>query len=210
MPHIIPWLHDLYIHYGALGIAIPAFAQELFFPVPVTLTMLSAGFFVFWGTPISAVSLWSLCTDAALPLSIGLTLGAVVNYTIFYFLGKPVIKYLGAFIGITWKNIRETEEKMKSGYSDEVAFFLMRALPVIPSVLVSAFAGAIRWRFWAYTFLTFTGTLVASYALGFVGWQVGKVYIFYAREIGRFELYLFIVLIIGALGWFGYRKFAKN
>ena len=208
IPHILPWLQNLFQHYGALGVAIPAFAQELFLPVPVTLTMLSAGFFLFWGQPVNPMRLVGLFVHAALPLSIGLTLGAIVNYAVFYFLGKPVIKYFGRFIRISWKDIREAEEKMKSGNSDEVAFFLMRALPIMPSVLVSAFAGAIRWRFWAYAILTFVGTLLASYVLAFVGWQAGHVYVYYAREISHIEIYIAVFVIVAGAGWLIYRKYA--
>jgi len=210
MHHIIPWLHDLFMHYGVLGIVLPAFAQELFFPIPATLIMLSAGFFLFWGKAITVMSLWNLFVYAALPLSAGMTLGALVNYAVFYFVGKPIITYYGKYIRISWDHIQEVEDRLQKGTSDEVAFFLMRTLPIMPSAVISAFMGVIRWRFWAYTIITFLGGLISSYAFAFVGWQVGKFYISFAREIGKIELYAFAAIVIGLIGWLVYRRMVKE
>jgi membrane protein DedA with SNARE-associated domain len=75
-------------------------------------------------------------------------------------------------------------------------------VPIIPSVAISAFCGFIRFDLKKYLVITFFGTLVRAFILGFIGWQFGSMYQTLADEISYLEEVSVILILISAVLYF--------
>lgn len=196
--------------YGPLGIFIASIVEEIIAPIPSTLVIMSTSFLIFKGTVISLGSIFKLFTNIVLPASSGVTLGSLLIYYIGYFLGKPFLKRWGKFLGVSWEDIIHAQNKFTNSSSDELLLFILRAFPIVPSVAISIFCGFIRFDLRKYLIITFLGTVVRAFILGFIGWQFGSMYQTAAEEISYLEEIGLAVIIIVAAGYLIYqRKFKK-
>lgn len=196
--------------YGPLGIFIASIVEEIIAPIPSTLVIMSTSFLMFKGTVISADSVFKLFTNIVLPASAGVTLGSLLIYSIGYFLGKPFLERWGKFLGVSWEDIEKAQDKFKSSSSDDLLLFILRAIPIVPSVAISVFCGFIRFNIKNYIIITFLGTLVRSFILGFIGWQFGSMYQTAAAEISYLEeIGLAVIIIVVAVYLIYQKKFKK-
>lgn len=199
LEQIISYLNPLVIDYGALGVFIASLLEEVIAPIPSALVGMGAGFFLMQGAPISISSLWKLFIDVMLPISVGVTLGSLFVYGLTYFLGKPAIDRFGKFLGVSWSEIRSAEERFSRENRDGLLLFGVRTVPVIPSVVITAFCGTIKMDVKKYMFYTFLGTLVRAFILGIIGWQVGNIYQQYASLFSTFENVILALIVVGVV-----------
>jgi uncharacterized membrane protein YdjX (TVP38/TMEM64 family) len=76
---------------------------------------------------------------------VGVTIGSLLIYTLAYYLGKELIDRLGKYLGVSWENIEKAQSKFEESRSDEVVLFILRALPVVPSIAINVFCGFVRY-----------------------------------------------------------------
>lgn len=196
-------IEQFLVNYGLLAVFLVGLFEEIFFPIPSSLTFLAAGFFLvkptlFWGTAlfvIAKIAFWG---------TLGITIGSFFIYGIFYWGGKTTVDKYGKYLAISWKDFDNLEKKFAKGRGDELIFFLLRASPIWSMTLISAFAGVIRWPWKKFSLYTFLGTLIRLLILVFLGWNFGEAY----RQLGqRFEgvqFYGTIILVVLSLGLFYY------
>lgn len=208
---LILYLESILIAYGPLGVFVGSIIEEIIAPIPSTLIIMGTSFIMLKGAAISPVTFFNLFINIVLPASLGVTIGSLFVYGITYFAGKPFLERWGKYLGVSWEDIEKTEKKFEKSRSDEIVLFLVRAFPVIPSVAISAFCGFIRFDLKKYVIITFLGTLVRAFILGFIGWQFGSMYQAAADEISYLEEIGVAVLIIAILVYVIYqKKFKKN
>jgi len=193
---VITQLELVIREYGAVGVLLAAFIEEIIAPIPSSLVAMFAGFFLLpteytWLQAIGASSL-----EVAIPMSIGVTAGSLVIYAVAYFGGKPIVIRYGKWLGLSWVLIEKTEEKFTKGYADELILFVARALPFVPSVAISAFCGLVRYPIKTFVLLTLAGTFIRSTIMAIIGWQVRDAYIAYAGIISQIEIFVFAAIII--------------
>lgn len=184
--------------------------EEIIAPIPSTLIIMGTSFIMLKGAAISPVTFFNLFINIVLPASFGVTIGSLFVYGITYFAGKPFLERWGKYLGVSWGDIEKTEKKFEKSRSDEIVLFLVRAFPVIPSVAISAFCGFIRFDLKKYVIITFLGTLVRAFILGFIGWQLGGMYQAAADEISYLEEIGLAVLIIALVVYVIYQKKLKK
>jgi len=208
---IILYLESILIVYGPLGVFLASIIEEVIAPIPSTLVIMGTSFIVLKGAIISIDAFLKLFLNIVLPASLGVTIGSLFVYGITYFAGKPFLERWGKYLGVSWEDIEITEKKFEKSRSDELVLFLVRAVPIIPSVAISAFCGFIRFDLKKYLIITFMGTLVRAFILGFVGWQFGSMYQTAADEISYLEEISIIVILTSAVLYIIYKKkFKKN
>lgn len=196
--------------YGPLGIFIASIVEEIIAPIPSTLVIMSTSFLMFKGTVISADSIFKLFTSIVIPASAGVTIGSLLVYSIGYFLGKPFLERWGKFLGVSWADIEKAQDKFKSSSSDDLLLFILRAIPIVPSVAISVFCGFIRFDLKNYLIITFLGTLIRAFILGFIGWQFGSMYQTAAAEISYLEeIGLAVIIFVVAVYLIYQKKFKK-
>ncbi|PIP30015.1 hypothetical protein COU12_00295 [Candidatus Jorgensenbacteria bacterium CG10_big_fil_rev_8_21_14_0_10_54_38] len=181
--------------YGVFGVFFLSFIEEIIAPVPSSIVLMAAGFLLLpaFGS-IKTVFLDGMLW-VVLPAAFGLTLGAILVYSLAYVGGEPLIKMWGKRFGLSWSKVERWRNRITKGTGDELLVFFLRAFPVVPNSLVSAACGMVRYPTRSFIILTFLGSLVRALIMGFIGWSVGEAYLSYAV---RFSVWGRYVLIGGA------------
>lgn len=201
MQHLADWI----THYGALGAFLAAFTEEVIVPIPSALVMLSAGFFILGTQAVSGASLISLFTQVAIPIALGLTLGSLVTYGLAYRFGRPAIERWGKYFYVSWSDVEKLEKYLNRGWADEIVFFSLRLVPVIPSIVINIFSGLTRLPVLKYILLTFFGILIRAYAVSLLGWQIGGAFYKYSQYFNKLED-LGLIILLAILVFFWWRK----
>lgn len=184
--------------------------EEIIAPIPSTLVIMGSSFLILKGYPIAVDSIMRLLIYVVLPASAGVTLGSLFVYAIGYFLGSPFIKRWGKYMGVSWDDIEKAEGRFSQGKSDNLILFILRAVPVVPSVAISIFCGFIRYRLRDYIMFTFLGSLVRGFVLGILGWQFGMLYLEISQQISFLEELVLLVLVIALAFYLYWRKTKKE
>ncbi len=201
---LLQFIQTALIPLGAWGVFLASFIEEVVAPIPSALVITLSGF-VFLGGPLSWHTLWVLCMVVALPAACGVTVGSLFVYGIAYGFGKPVLVRWGKWLGLSWADVERLQKKFEVSTNDELALFILRTLPIVPSVAISAFFGLVRFDSKKYVLYSFLGTYIRALILGVVGWQVGTLYVAYADLISRFEKIVWVVLVGGLVAYIVYR-----
>lgn len=192
---VISIIEKVIIPYGAAGVFAAAFLEEIIAPIPSSLVAMFAGFFLLPVDKSLIGVIPSAIVMVAIPMSIGVSAGSLVIYALAYFGGKPIILKWGKWFGIEWASIEKLEAKLTKGYADELVLFGARALPIVPSVAISAFCGMIRYPVRTFLFITLLGSFVRSFIMAIIGWQVRDAYIFLADVISQIETFVLAGII---------------
>lgn len=166
---IIGWVQTL----GFMGVFLGALAEELFYIIPSSIVQLSAGAILLGQISFSWGLLGKAMLIIGLPAAVGVTVGSLPYYALGYFGGKPAIQRWGNWLGITWEQVEELDEKLSKNWWDELVFTGLRALPILPSVLLSVGPGVLRLPMRTYLVGSFVGTFIRATAMGFVGGLLG-------------------------------------
>lgn len=206
---LVSTLQLIVLEHGAVGVFFAALIEEIIAPIPSAIIPLAAGFFLL---PVEQ-TLWEIIIGSALlvalPTSLGLTLGSLFLYSLGFFGGKPIILKWGKWFGLNWNEMEGVEKKLIRGWGDEIALFVLRAVPLVPNAAISGFCGLVRYPFQNFVLITLLGSFVRAFGLGIIGWQVGEAYAAYAGFISDFEKYIFAVILAAAaliLVWLNFRK----
>src|SRR3989344_5541475 len=135
--NLVTFSENLFVTYGAWGVFFASIIEEVVAPIPSSLVMMGAGFSFLDGVPITVLSLGSLVVMVILPAALGVTVGSLFIYTIAYFAGKPFLKKYGKYVGVSWQSVEETESRFASRHADFLTLFVLRAVPIVPSVVIS-------------------------------------------------------------------------
>lgn len=198
---VISIIEKVFIPYGMMGVFAFAFLEEIIAPIPSSLVAMFFGFFLLPVDENLIVVISSAIFTVAIPMSVGISTGSLIVFAFAYFGGKPIILKWGKWFGIEWSSIEKLEAKLTKGYIDEIILFSARALPIIPSVAISAFYGMIRYPIWTFLLITFLGSFVRSFIMAIIGWQVRDTYMVLAEVIGQIETFV-LAIIIGAFALF--------
>ena len=202
---VILFVQEYLIPLGPFGVFLAAIIEEIVAPIPSAIITLSAGFFFLSGDWSFGLAL-RLVNNVVLPISLGITLGSLVIYWVVRRFGDPFIDKFGKWLGIYKPAIDSFRERVGKGSRDEITVFIVRAVPIVPSVVIAAVCGILHTPVRSYIGATFLGTVIRSAFLGVLGWQAGSIYTAYAGPIGKFEnLGLAILLLFGLL-WVLYRR----
>lgn len=207
---IILYLESVLLAYGSLGVFLGSIVEEIIAPIPSTLVIMGTSFIILKGTVISPETVFSLFVNVVLPASVGVTIGSLLIYTLAYYLGKELIDRLGKYLGVSWENIEKAQSKFEESRSDEVVLFIVRALPVVPSIAINVFCGFVRYDLRKFVVITFLGTLIRAFILGFLGWQFGSLYQTISTEISYLEEISVVVIVLSIIIYFLYEKYKKK
>lgn len=147
-----------------------SFVEEVIAPIPSpTVMVLSGSFAAMQGYGLSALLMLAVIG------AIGKTIGALIVYTIAHKMESLLIPRFGQYFGVTTSDSETFRAKLGNGYKDYLLLTFFRALPIMPSSLISVGCGLIGVPLPAYVASTFLGTIVRDsvylYA-GFVGTDI--------------------------------------
>lgn len=180
---------------------IGSFLEEVVSPIPSPFVLTTAGSLADVQGYAPLLLLW-----LALIAAVGKTVGAVLLYVIVDKFEDFFMKKLGPKLGITHKEIEKIGQSLKKGNRDDIALFLLRAIPIMPSAPLSVVCGFVKIPFRTYVVMTFLGSVVRGMfflLLGYYGlsslssFQQG---LDTAESIGK--VLFFAILALAAVGFY--------
>ncbi|WKZ25834.1 MAG: VTT domain-containing protein [bacterium] len=175
---------------------IGALIEEIIAPIPSPLVMMLGG-------SIAAGQERSLLFILYLALigAFSKTIGSAVIYIISDKLEDVVIDKFGKFLGVSHSDTEGLGRFLSKGSKDDIAIFLMRALPIMPTAPVSIIAGLIKTDFKAYIRSTFLGLIVRNSIYLYLGFTSLDALESLSEGFDSMEKIGYAFLIIFALGF---------
>ena len=184
---------------GYLGVALLVAMESVFPPIPSEVVLPAAGLAASRGEANVVVMM--------IAATVGSVIGAWALYLIAAAVGDTrlhalVVRY-GRWVGVKPKDLQRAE----SWFDDHstTAVLICRCIPLIRS-LVSIPAGFRRMNPWKFTIYTAIGSAVWNAVLIGAGYQLGDRWEQVGDYVSWFQ-YAVIAAVIGAVVWFGYRRF---
>jgi membrane protein DedA with SNARE-associated domain len=198
---------------GWLGVFFGALAEELIYFIPSSLVQLTAGAVLLSSHPFSWKLVLMSILVVGIPAAIGVVIGSLPYYALGYFGGKLAIDKWGKYLGVTWQNVEDLDAKLSKTWKDDAIFTLLRALPILPSVVLSIGPGILRMPMRTYLLGSIVGTLVRATVMGFVGSRLGAGIESASGIFGSIEKVGFLVLaatlVLFGL-YYGYARYKKK
>lgn len=183
---------------GAWGVFLATMIEQIIAPIPSAFVQLGAGFFLINSVGFGE-SLIRIMLIVAVPSAIAVTIGSLFIYYLSYLVGKPLVDRYGRFLGVSWSDVQKLQDTFDGSRKDDVALFVLRSLPAIPTIAVDIFCGIVQYPLKAYVLITFLGTFLRATIFGIIGWKVGGLYLVYADYIARVEKYLLLSVLIALI-----------
>jgi membrane protein DedA with SNARE-associated domain len=206
---ILDWILEIIVKFGLWGVFFGSLLEELIAPIPSPMVMMASGAALlgrFEG--ISAEFLGNLLLISLIGAA-GALIGSYLPYSIGYFGGKPLIEKTSKFTGVSWKMIEKMQARLDKSSSDELTIGTLRAIPVMPSVLIAASCGVMRINPLTYAVSFYVGGVVRNLIFLILGWQLGSAYMNSANtfeDISSIVQKVIIAIFILALGYLYWRR----
>jgi len=167
---IIAWLEHLSQTINLqLFVVIGSFLEEIIAPIPSPFVMTTAA-----ALAQSQDYVFSQLAILVIVASFAKTVSSCLIYVASDKLEDVVIGKLGKYVGLSHKLIEQIGSFLTGTWVDDFLMILARALPFVPTILVSAGAGVIKYNKKSFVITTFLGIIIrnAFYLwVGYVGWH---------------------------------------
>lgn len=178
-----------------LFVFVASFIEEVIAPIPSPTVMVVAG---------SVAKMQEYSLIGLIPLAIigalGKTIGALVVYFVVRIAGDFFLTRFGKFFNVTKEQVERFGDKLEKGYRDYFLLTFLRAIPIIPSVILSVGAGFLKISLPLFIFSTFVGTIIRDgmylYA-GYVGTSTVRSFIENTHHIESYIVLIAILVLIG-------------
>ena len=160
---VVNWIVSVVGQWGYPGIVIMMFLESSCFPFPSEIVMIPAGYLAHKGEMTFWIAiLMGVC---------GSWLGALFNYYLALFLGRPLLLKWGKYFFISEQNFEKGEKFFQR--HGEISTFTGRLIPVVRQY-VSLPAGIARMNLARFLFWTGLGAGIWMVVLTAIGWSVGQ------------------------------------
>jgi len=181
-----------------------SFLEEIISPIPSFVVLIPAGA----AAQVQGVGWWYL-----LPLALIAGVGRILASMILYLVADKAEDWLFGkgrrLFGVTHQKLESYGERFSGKRRDFFVLFLLNAVPVLPTSLLSLTCGFIKIRFSFFVWATYFGSAVNAVcymSIGYAGIQI-------ASGLRHFELasqIAAITVVASLLGWFIYLRFKKR
>ncbi|MCL4478003.1 MAG: DedA family protein [Deltaproteobacteria bacterium] len=149
--------------FGYGGIIILMAIESACIPLPSEIILPFAGYLVF----IQKFQLFYVAVAGAF----GCVIGSIIAYAAGIYGGRPLIEKYGKYILISRHDLDMTDRWFNK--HGNITVFTGRLLPVIRT-FISLPAGISRMNFFKFIFYTFTGSLIWSFLIAWIGFKLGQ------------------------------------
>lgn len=183
LENIISYLVELVADWGYLGIFLLMALESSFFPFPSEVVMIPAGYLVYTGQ----MNLYMAFGAGTL----GSLAGALFNYYLCYFLGRPFVAKYGKYVGIT----DEKMAKFESFFNryGEISTFNCRLIPGIRQY-ISLPAGLAKMNIFTFSLYTTLGAGIWVAILLAIGYYIGDQKELIKEYLTQITIYLLLVV----------------
>ncbi|CEA13512.1 DedA family protein [Methanobacterium formicicum] len=193
---ILTGLEGFIVSYGPWAVFGGSILEQVVTPIPSSVVVLGASFFLMKGVAMSAGSLQTMFFNISIPAALGVTLGSLLYYGISYKIGIPFVERAGKYLGVSVEDLEGVEKRVKESRYENLFLFTARCVPVIPSIAISLFCGLIRYNPRNYVLITFFGAMVQASILGIIGWQFGNFYLTLSEGLSFIDNIILVVLVL--------------
>ncbi len=190
----------------ALFAPVVSFVEEIIPPIPSPSVMIATGSMASFQGYLF-YSLFGLALLGAL----GKTLGASVVYYVVDKVEDLLASRIARFIGVTHEQIEAFGARLSKSSFDYVILTVLRALPVVPSSLLSVGCGLLKINFKLFVLSTFIGSAIRDFIyiyLGYVGTRVAIS--FFKRTTATAEFYIQVTVVLAIIVVFGYFYYRRQ
>ena len=209
---MIAWLQNIFTTYAnsvpiEILVFFASFLEEVIPPIPAfPLTILAGSMASIQGYTLAGLLL------VAIVGALGKTIGAVIIYLATKRISNVVIEKYGKYLKITEADLAQFGARLGNGKIDYFVLTTLRAIPIIPSVLITVGSAIIHVPLPLYTIATFIGSII-RYSLylyaGFVGNNVLQD-LFARLESDTIGNVLMILTFFATMGFIFYLYFSRS
>ena len=171
---LIAWLETLAQNVDpALFVFIGSFVEEIVAPIPSPLIMATTAALAHSLQLPWLEILWILIVAAG-----SKTLSSLLVYWLAYESEHLLVGRFGKYVGLSTEMIEGVGRWVGKGYWDELVLLLLRSLPIVPSIVVSAACGVFKINLRTYLWTTFVGTFIRNgifFSILYFGWSQAEV-----------------------------------
>lgn len=182
-----------------------SFVEEIVAPIPSPTVMVVSGSLAL----VQGKTLFALIPLVLLG-ALGKTLGGLVVYVIADKAEDFIMEKFGKYFGVTSADVERFREKVGEGARGYVTLTLLRALPFVPSSVISVGSGIIKVPLRIFVVSTFLGTIVRDGFYIYTGYAGAQVLALAIAHSGNIETYLEAGVVIAVLGYLGYKFYKKS
>lgn len=161
--HLIDWVVAVVERFGYPGIVLGMFLESSCFPFPSEVIMIPAGYLAHEGK-------MSFTMAVAMGI-LGSWLGALFNYYLALFLGRPLLLKWGKYFFVDEKKFEKGERFFQK--HGEIGTFTARLIPVVRQY-ISLPAGIVRMNIARFLFWTGLGAGIWVTVLVWIGYVAGQ------------------------------------
>ena len=167
---LIAWLETLAQNVDpALFVFIGSFVEEIVAPIPSPLIMATTAALAHSLQLSWLEILWILLVAAG-----SKTLSSLLVYWLAYESEHLLVGRFGKYVGLSTEMIEGVGRWVGKGYWDELVLLMLRSLPIVPSIVVSAACGVFKINLRTYLWTTFVGTFIRNgifFSILYFGWS---------------------------------------
>lgn len=188
-----------------LFVFVGSFVEEVIAPVPSLAVMVASGAFA----AVQERTLIDLLPLAVIA-AVGKTLGAIIVYYLSGKIGSVIITKFGWFFKVSYEDIEQLGKKITGGPRDYFLLSLFRALPILPSSVVSIGCGVLQIPFRLFLVTTFIGTIIRDGIFLYVGYRGTTMLSDLANSSVSIESYVQMAIVVLVVGFLGYIYFKRK
>ena len=179
-------------------VVVASFIEEVIAPIPSPTVMVVSGSIAsYQGYAASGLIILAILG------AVGKTVGALVVYYVADKAENFVMHRFSRFFGVQAEDIEAFGKKLGNGPRDYFFLTFLRALPIMPSVVVSVGSGVLKVPLKVFFFSTFFGTIIRDgfyLYTGYVGTDIFTNLVQHSSSVESFvELFVFVLVGTGLL-----------
>jgi len=186
-------------------VLVASFIEEVIAPIPSPTVMLIAGSFA----KVQEYTVFMLI-PLALIGAVGKTVGALLVYYVSDKAEDVVMHKFGKFFNVTHEDVENLGKKLGNGIRDYVLLTVLRTLPFIPSVVISAGSGLLKVPLPLFIVSTFLGTIFRDCFYLYAGYIGAQALTAIIAQSTNLETYIEVIVVLSVLIFIGYRVYQRK
>ena len=172
---------------------VASFFEELIPPIPSPSIVITTG---------SLALIQDYTIYGLIVLAIVGSLGKTIGASAIYYLSDKAEDLLAGkiykFIGVTHEKIESFGARLGKGSRDYIILIILRALPIIPSTIISIGSGLLKIDFKLFIISTFVGSIIRDFLYIYLGYIGTNLAISFIKNTANIEssIQIFVVLIV--------------
>ena len=192
---LIGLIHQLPLE---LFVFIASFIEEVIAPIPSAAVLVISGSFA---------AVQERSTTDLIPLVFIAALGKSIGAIIVYFLADKLSRLFfsragGKFFSVSNEAIAELSHKIIGGPRDYLILALCRALPILPSSVVSIGSGILKVPFRMFVITTLIGTVLRDSVFIYAGYKGTDLFTEFVNHSTNIESFIQFAAVVGILSIF--------